>query len=90
MAKFGWKSFIGGILLGSAGFDLLRSKEADKVYVSVTEAVLIARDYVMENVEKINARTQDIYTDAKEKADRYLAQKKAQCTVEEFDRGVDL
>ena len=89
MAKFGWKSFIGGILLGSVGFDMLASKEADKVYVPVTEAVLIGRDYIMKNVEKFNARTQDIYTDAKEKADRYLSEKKAQCEEEEFARGVD-
>ncbi len=89
MAKFGWKSFIGGILLGSVGFDLLRSKEADKVYVPVTEAVLIGRDYVMKNVEKFNARTQDIYADAKEKADSYLERKNAQCEEEEFARGVD-
>ena len=90
MAKFGWKSFIGGVLLGSYGIDLLCSKEADKVYVPVTEAVLIATDYVMKQVELFNARTQDIYTDAKEKADRYIERKKAECTVEEFDRGVDL
>ena len=89
MAKFGWKSFIGGILLGSVGFDMLCSKEADKVYVPVTEAVLIGRDYVMKNVEKFNARTQDIYTDAKEKADSYLERKNAQSEEEEFARGVD-
>ena len=68
---------------------MLRSKEADKVYVPVTEAVLIGRDYVMKNVEKFNARTQDIYTDAKEKADSYLERKNAQCEEEEFARGVD-
>ena len=89
MAKFGWKSFIGGILLGSVGFDLLKAKDADKVYVPVTEAVLIGRDYVMEKVEKINARSQDIYADAKEKADAYLEKKKACCEEEEFARGVD-
>ena len=32
MAKFAWKTFIGGFLRGTVGLDLMKSEEADKVY----------------------------------------------------------
>ena len=77
MAKFGWKSFLGGVLLGAVGLELLKQKEADKPLAAVTEGVLVAKDWVMERVEKIHARSLDVYADAKEKADAYLEKKKA-------------
>ena len=89
MARFGWKSFVGGILVGSVGLELLREKEADKVLSAVTTGVLVAKDWIMERVEKISARSTDIYADAKEKADRYLEKKKAEnCCCGEA-RGTD-
>ncbi|MBO4360927.1 MAG: hypothetical protein J5822_08620 [Eubacteriaceae bacterium] len=73
--KKGWWTFIGGILVGSVGFDLLKAKEADKVYTAVTAAVLVARNRVLKETEKINARALDIYEDAKIKADEYESRK---------------
>ena len=92
MAKFDWVTFVGGIALGSVGLDLLKTEEADKVYTAITEGVLIARDYVMKNVEIVTARAQDIYAVAKPRAEKFIEQreqKKARCTEEEFARGVD-
>lgn len=90
MAKFGWKSFVGGILLGSVGLELLKDKGADKVFTAVCEGVLVAKDWVMERVEKVSLRATDIYADAKEKADAYLEKKKSACCGEECcSRGQD-
>ena len=92
MAKFDWTSLIGGVVLGSVGFDLLKSEEADKVYEAITEGVLISRDYIMKNVEIATARAQDIYAVAKPRADRFIAMREARIArgaQEEFARGVD-
>ena len=54
MAKFGWKSFVGGLLVGTIGLELIRSKNADKnFFVPVTTGVLVAKDWVMERIEKV-------------------------------------
>ena len=92
MAKFGWKSFVGGVLLGTVGLDMLRSEEADEVYTAITEAVLVARDYIMKNVEYATARAQDIYAVAKPRAEKFIEEREAKkaCVKEqEFARGVD-
>lgn len=88
MARFGWKSFIGGVVVGALGLELLRQKEADKVLVGVTEGVLVAKDWVMERVEKIQARASDVYDDAKGKTEDYL-QRKAAGAEAEPARGED-
>ena len=78
MAKFGWKSFVGGLLVGTVGLELIRSKNADKnFFVPVTTGVLVAKDWVMERIEKVQGRSADVFADAKEKADAYLEKKKA-------------
>ena len=77
MARFGWKSFIGGVLLGSVGLELMRDKGADKVFTAIGTGVLVAKDWVMERVEKVSLRATDIYADAKVKAEDYLAKQKA-------------
>ena len=90
MAKIGWKSFVGGVLLGSVGLELLRQKGADKVLTGAAAGVLVAKDWVMERVEKISLRATDIYADAKVKADAYLEKKKSACCGEECcSRGQD-
>ena len=92
MAKFDWVTFVGGVALGSVGLDMLTSEEADKVYEAITEGVLIARDYIMKNVEIATARAQDIYAVAKPRAERFIEMRearKARCVEEEFARGVD-
>ena len=57
--------FVGGTLFGSAGFRLLGSKDAKKVYTHVTAAVLRCKDEVMRNVDAIQENCSDILADAK-------------------------
>jgi len=90
MAKFGWKTFIGGFLLGTVGLDLLKAEEADKVYTALAAATLVSRDWVLERYEAVSARARDVMADAKVKADAYLEKKKgADCADEVTFRGVD-
>lgn len=86
MAKFGWKSFVGGFLLGTAGLELLRTEEAQKVYTVVTTGVLLARDRVMEEVEKVNVLASDVLADAKVKAAAIQEKKRS---AETETRGAD-
>ena len=57
--------FAGGTLFGSAGFRLLGSKDARKVYTHVTAAALRCKDQVMRDVENIQENCADILADAK-------------------------
>ncbi len=57
--------FIGGTLFGSAGFKLLGSKDARKVYTNVTAAALRCKDQVMRDVETVQENCADILADAK-------------------------
>ena len=52
--------FVGGTLFGSAGFKLLGSKDARKVYTHATAAVLRCRDQVMRDVEAVQEGCSDI------------------------------
>ena len=88
MAKFSWTSLAGGFLLGTCGLELLKTETADTVYTYVTAGVLIAKDWVMKQVEYVNAKAQVIYADAKEIQERYQALK-AQENFEETVRGTD-
>jgi len=45
--------FVGGTLFGSAGFKLLGSADARRVYGHVTAAALRCKDEVMRNVELV-------------------------------------
>mgnify|MGYP007056188522 FL=1 len=56
--------FAGGTLFGSAGFKLLGSKDAKKVYAHVTAAALRCKDEVMRNVDVIQENCSDILADA--------------------------
>ena len=57
--------FVGGTLFGSAGFKLLGSRDARKVYTQATAAVLRCRDQVMRDVEAVQENCSDILADAK-------------------------
>ena len=57
--------FVGGTLFGSAGFKLLGSKDARKVYTHATAAVLRCKDQVMRDVEAVQEGCSDILADAK-------------------------
>lgn len=57
--------FVGGTLFGSAGFKMLGSKDARKVYTNVTAAALRCKDQVMRDVETVQESCADILADAK-------------------------
>ena len=57
--------FAGGTLFGSAGFKLLGSKDARKVYTNITAAALRCKDQVMSDVETVQESCSDILADAK-------------------------
>ena len=57
--------FVGGTLFGSYGFKLLGSKEAKKVYIHTTAAILRCKDQVMRDVESVQENCSDILADAK-------------------------
>ena len=56
--------FAAGTLFGSAGFKLLSSSDAKKVYTQTTAAVLRMKDCTMETVSKVQ-QAGDILEDAK-------------------------
>ena len=63
--------FLGGTLFGSAGFKILGSKDAKKVFSHVTAAALRCKDEVMRSVELVQDGCADILADAKQiNADR--------------------
>ena len=45
--------FLGGVVFGSAGFKVLSSKDAKKVYTQTTAAVLRMKDCTMQTVNKV-------------------------------------
>lgn len=57
--------FAGGVLFGSAGFKILSSKDAKKVYTHTTAAVLRMKDSTMETVNRVQEQAGDILADAK-------------------------
>ncbi len=58
--------FVGGTLFGSAGFKLLASRDARKVYSHVTAAALRCKDEVMREVELVQEGCSDILAEAKQ------------------------
>lgn len=58
--------FAGGVLFGSAGFKVLGSKDARKVYTHTTAAALRCKDSVMTTVTAVQEAAEDILADAKE------------------------
>jgi hypothetical protein len=58
--------FVGGVLFGSAGFKLLASKDAQKVYTHATAAALRMKDSVMETVTTVQENASDILAAAKD------------------------
>ena len=58
--------FVGGVLFGSAGFKLLSSKDAKKLYTQCTAAVLRMKDQVMKTATTLQENCGDILADARE------------------------
>ena len=57
--------FAGGALFGSAGIEILTSKDAKKLYTNATAAVLRAKECVMTVVSNAKENAGDILADAK-------------------------
>ncbi len=70
-------SLIGGYVLGRAGEEIFGSETAKKVYRKVATCAFIAKDSIMEQVEKARAVASDIAVDARADADRYQEEKDA-------------
>ena len=70
--------FLGGTLFGSAGFRLLSSRDARKVYTHVTAAALRCRDEVMRGVETVQGSCSDILADARQINEKREAQTEPQ------------
>ncbi len=58
--------FAAGVLFGTAGIKVLSSKDAKKVYVSCTAAVLRAKECIMRTVSIVQENAEDIYAEALE------------------------
>jgi len=58
--------FAAGVLFGTAGIKVLSSKDAKKVYVSCTAAVLRAKECIMKTVSIVQENAEDIYAEALE------------------------
>lgn len=58
--------FAAGLLFGTAGIQILSSKDAKKVYTNCTAAVLRAKESVMKTVTKVQENAEDIYAGAQQ------------------------
>ena len=72
MNKFA--AFAGGLLFGTAGLKILSSRDAKKVCVHTTAAVLRAKDCVMAAATSVKEGAEDIYADAKALNEKYAAE----------------
>ena len=80
-----WKKlalFAGGVLFGTAGIDILKSRDAKKLYTHTTAAVLRAKDSVMETVTTVRENAEDIYADAKD-INQQRAHQEADAVIED-------
>ena len=60
-----WGSVAAGALLSTVGYQILRSRDAKKLYTAATAAVLREKDTIMREVSSIKEDCEDIYADAK-------------------------
>ncbi len=75
------KMFGYGVLFGTAGIRILRSRDAKTLYTHVTAAVLRAKDSVMQTADDIRCDCQDIYAGAKDINER-RAEEEAATVIE--------
>ena len=72
--------FAGGALFGSAGIEILTSKDAKKLYTNCTAAVLRAKECVMKTATTIQENAEDIYAEAQQ-----INEERAAQAAQEFD-----
>lgn len=58
--------FAGGVLFGTAGISILKSRDMKRAYTHCTAAVLRGKDAVMQTGETLKENCGDIYADAKD------------------------
>ena len=80
--------FAAGVLCGTAGVKVLSSKDAKKVYVHGTAAVLRAKDCVMKTVANVQENAEDILAEAKQINEDRLAEEEAK-VIESADGEVE-
>ncbi len=78
------KMFGFGLLFGTAGIKILRSRDAKTLYTHVTAAVLRAKDCVMKTADDIRCDCQDIYAGAKNINER-RAEEEAAAVIENIE-----
>lgn len=84
-------TFLGGVLMGTAGIAILSSKDAKKAYTHCTAAVLRGKDSVMNTVVTVKENCGDIYADAKDinekryAKEREIELEKAKALVEQYE-----
>ena len=84
-------TFLGGMLMGTAGIAMLSSKDAKKAYTHATAAVLRGKDSVMKTVSSVKENCGDIYADAKDINEKRYEQDKeteierAKAIIEEYE-----
>ena len=72
-------TFLGGVLMGTAGVAVLSSQDAKKAYTHATAAVLRGKDSIMKTATTVKENCGDIYADAKDiNDDRYEKAKEAE------------
>ncbi len=65
-----WGYMAGGVLLSTLGYQMVRSRDAKKLYTFLTAAVLREKDAIMREVTSIAEDCADIYADAKAENER--------------------
>jgi len=78
MFKSSWSKVLAGFVLGTVGVPLLRTKTADKVFTYATAGAFIAKDAILEEAEKIQAKAMDVSDDAKVLVEKYYQDKDAE------------
>ncbi len=71
MDKKFWLTLVGGTLLGAYGVDMINTKTVQTSLRYITAGVMIIRDRIMADSEKVQAAASDIAADAKEITERY-------------------
>lgn len=81
--------YAAGFLVGCVGMPVLKSGVAKKAYTYLTAGAFIARDSIMETVEKTQACALDIAEDAKEITEKYYAKNESAVVDFEDDEVVE-
>ena len=88
-------TFLGGMLMGTAGIAVFSSKDAKKAYTHATAAVLRGKDSVMKTVSSVKENCGDIYADAKDINEKRYEQDKeteierAKAIIEEYENSCE-